>query len=203
MESAESYLFSEAPESQKTHSLWFWGSQVFDCECLDIWLFFWIILGHSCVPCLSQEYKCNLLSKPRCSFRRASSPPKERQLWSLRGQALTHLPWEQCPRGAHHCLGPSIMKIVTWAPHVATPNIWGASLPLSEKARFKLTSQNGGWCHCGPGQLTSNSLLLEITNMKPSLCDLRPNCESALNEYTSRRDDIKTEYRILQIEVVT
>ena len=48
-----------------------------------------------------------------------------------------------------------------------------------------------------------HSLLLEVTNVKPSLCDLRPNCESALNEYTSRRDDIKTEHRILQIEVVT
>lgn len=53
------------------------------------------------------------------------------------------------------------------------------------------------------GQLTSNSLLLEVTNMKPSLCDLKPNYESTLNEYTSKRGDIRTEYRILQIEVVT
>lgn len=31
--------FSEAPESQKTHSLWFFWEPRFDCECLDIWLF--------------------------------------------------------------------------------------------------------------------------------------------------------------------
>lgn len=52
-------------------------------------------------------------------------------------------------------------------------------------------------------QLTSNTLLLEVTNTKLSLCDLKPDYESTLNKYTSKRGDIKTEYRILQIEAVT
>lgn len=59
--SAEPYLFFWKSRKLKTHSYDFLQPSVW--VTLDIWLFFWIVLGHSCMPSLSQLWKCILLSK--------------------------------------------------------------------------------------------------------------------------------------------